>query len=106
MCSKHLGADFVFALPTAEIAVMGPEGAANIIFKSEIAAAADPDLMRKEKVEEYTQKFANPYKAASAGYIDAVVTEEELRDQILHSIHIAANKTEIRPSKKHGVPPF
>ena len=106
MCSKHLGADFVFSLPTAEIAVMGPEGAANIIFKKEISEAADPDAMRKEKVDEYTRKFANPYKAASAGYIDAVVTAEELREQILHSLHISANKVEIRPSKKHGIPPF
>jgi acetyl-CoA carboxylase carboxyltransferase component len=106
MCSKHLGADFVFALPSAEIAVMGPEGAANIIFKKEISEAIDPDLMRKEKVDEYTQKFANPYKAASAGYIDAVVEPEELRDQILHSLHIAANKVENRPNKKHGIPPF
>jgi acetyl-CoA carboxylase carboxyltransferase component len=106
MCSKHLGADFVFALPSAEIAVMGPEGAANIIFKKEITEAQNPEMMRKEKVDEYTKKFANPYKAASAGYIDAVITAEELRDQLLHSLHIAENKTEIRPGKKHGIPPF
>lgn len=106
MCSKHLGADFVFSLPTAEIAVMGPEGAANIIFKKEITEAADPDAMRKEKVDEYTRKFANPYKAASAGYIDAVVTADELREHILHSLHISANKVENRPYKKHGIPPF
>ncbi len=106
MCSKHLGADFVFALPFAEIAVMGPEGAANIIFKKEISEAADPDAMRKQKVDEYIQKFANPYKAASAGYIDAVITPEEVRDYILHSLCIAANKKEARPTKKHGIPPF
>lgn len=106
MCSKHLGADFVFALPSAEIAVMGPEGAANIIFKKEITEALDPDAMRKQKVEEYTQKFANPYKAAAAGYIDAVVAPEELRGHILHSLHISANKVENRPAKKHGIPPF
>ncbi len=106
MCSKHLGADFVFATPTAEIAVMGPEGAANIIFKKEIAEAVDPNEMRRQKVEEYTQKFANPYKAAAAGYIDAVITAEELRAHIIHSLYISENKRERRPGKKHGIPPF
>lgn len=106
MCSKHLGADFVFALPFAEIAVMGPEGAANIIFRKEITEAKDPDKVRQEKVEEYIQKFANPYKAAAAGYIDAVITLEEIRDQIIHSLQISQNKDEIRPFKKHGIPPF
>ncbi len=106
MCSKHLSADFVFALPSAEIAVMGPEGAANIIFKKEITEAEDPDEMRKQKVDEYTQKFANPYKAAAAGYIDAVIEAEEVRNHLLHSLHISSNKTENRPNKKHGIPPF
>jgi len=106
MCSKHLGADFVFALPFAEIAVMGPEGAANIIFKKEISEAENPEEMRKQKVEEYIQKFANPYKAASAGYIDAVIAPDEVRDYVLHSLFIAKNKVEVRPSKKHGIPPF
>lgn len=106
MCSKHLGADFVFALPFAEIAVMGPEGAANIIFKKEISEAADPNAMRKQKVDEYIQKFANPYKAASAGYIDAVIAPEEVRDYVLHALLIAENKKEVRPPRKHGIPPF
>lgn len=106
MCSRHLGADFVFAWPTAEIAVMGPEGAANIIFKSEIANALDPDAMRKIKVQEYTEKFANPYKAASAGYVDAVISPEDTRDYIIHSMHIAQNKKVTNPEKKHGIPPF
>lgn len=106
MCSRHLGADFVFAWPTAEIAVMGPEGAANIIFKSEIQNAADPDAMRKEKVAEYTEKFANPYKAAANGYIDAVISPEETRDYLIHAMHISQNKEDIPPKKKHGVPPF
>lgn len=106
MCSKHLGADFVFALPFAEIAVMGPEGAANIIFKKEITEAEDPNAMRKQKVDEYIQKFANPYKAASAGYIDAVITPEEVRDYVLHALLIAENKKEVRPPRKHGIPPF
>ena len=106
MCSKHLGADFVFALPFAEIAVMGPEGAANIIFKKEISEASNPDEMRKQKVEEYIQKFANPYKAASAGYIDAVIAPEDVRDYVIHSLFISGNKKETRPPKKHGIPPF
>ena len=106
MCSRHLGADFVFAWPTAEIAVMGPEGAANIIFKGEIAAAADPDAMRRAKVAEYTEKFANPYIAAANGHIDAVITPRETRDYLIHSIAISSRKSESRPAKKHGVPPF
>lgn len=106
MCSKHLGADFVFSLPTAEIAVMGPEGAANIIFRKEIMGATDPDAMKQQKVQEYTEKFANPYKAAAAGYIDAVITPEEVRGHIIHSLHIAEHKTETRSPKKHGIPPF
>lgn len=106
MCSKHLGADFVFALPFAEIAVMGPEGAANIIFKKEISEAQDPNAMRKLKVEEYIQKFANPYKAASAGYVDAVIAPTDIRDYVAHSLMISMDKKEVRPSKKHGIPPF
>jgi methylmalonyl-CoA decarboxylase subunit alpha len=106
MCSRHLGADFVFAWPTAEIAVMGPEGAANIIFKAEIAGAPDPDAMRRSKVEEYTEKFANPYIAAANGHIDAVITPRETRDCLIHAIEISASKHESRPAKKHGIPPF
>jgi acetyl-CoA carboxylase carboxyltransferase component len=106
MCSRHLGADFVFAWPTAEIAVMGPEGAANIIFKAEIAAAENPDEFRKEKVQEYTQKFANPYRAAANGYIDAVINPSETRDYIIHSMYLSQNKVDDLPKKKHGIPPF
>jgi acetyl-CoA carboxylase carboxyltransferase component len=106
MCSRHLGADFVFAWPTAEIAVMGPEGAANIIFKNEIAAAADPGAVRRAKVREYTEKFANPYIAAANGHVDAVITPRETREFLLHAIEISAQKRETRPAKKHGIPPF
>lgn len=106
MCSRHLGADFVYAWPTAEIAVMGPEGAANIIFKSEIASAPNPDEVRKQKVKEYTEKFANPYVAAAAGHIDAVINPEETRNTLIHAIKFSANKIETRPNKKHGIPPF
>jgi acetyl-CoA carboxylase carboxyltransferase component len=106
MCSRHLGADFVFAWPCAEIAVMGPEGAANIIFKGEIAAAADPDAFRREKVREYTEKFASPYVAAANGHVDAVIAPHQTRDFLLHALEISEDKCELRPTRKHGVPPF
>ncbi|MEI7812642.1 MAG: carboxyl transferase domain-containing protein [Ignavibacteria bacterium] len=106
MCSRHLGADFVYAWPTAEIAVMGPEGAANIIFKSEIANAKDPEAMRKVKVQEYSEKFANPYVAAANGHIDAVIDPYETRNAIIHALKVSENKIETRPAKKHGIPPF
>ncbi|MFH1194484.1 MAG: acyl-CoA carboxylase subunit beta [bacterium] len=105
MCSRHLGADFVFAWPTAEIAVMGPEGAANIIFKKEITEAKSPDEMRKTKVAEYTEKFANPYVAAANGHVDAVIDPNQTRSTLIHCLKVTANKNEIRPFKKHGVPP-
>ena len=106
MCSRHLAADFVYAWPTAEIAVMGPEGAANIIFKSEIQNSPDPELTRKEKVKEYTEKFANPYVAARNGHIDAVINPEDTRRYLIHSLNLLENKRDERPFKKHGVPPF
>lgn len=106
MNSRHLRADFVFAWPTAEIAVMGPEGAANIIFRKEIMEAADPNEMRKQKVQEYKDKFANPYVAAAKGYIDTVIPPTDTRKFILHALEISANKVLKRPMKKHGVPPF
>ena len=106
MCSRHLGADFVFAWPSAEIAVMGPEGAANIIFRKEIAEAPNAEEMRRLKVLEYTQKFANPYTAAANGHIDAVIAPEETRDFLIHALEISYQKAETRPVKKHGIPPF
>lgn len=106
MSSRHLRADFVFAWPTAEIAVMGPEGAANIIFRKEIMSAADPDAMRKQKVEDYKSKFANPYAAASRGYIDAVIEPSETRKFILHSLKVSENKLIQMPEKKHGLMPL
>lgn len=106
MCSRHLRADFVFAWPGAEIAVMGPEGAANIIFRKEIAEAADPEAMRQEKIAEYKEKFANPYVAAAKGYVDAVIDPKETRKSIIHALNVSSNKTVYRPEKKHGIPPF
>lgn len=106
MCSHHLKADFVFAWPTAEIAVMGPEGAANIIFRKEITEAENPEEMRRKKIEEYKDKFANPYVAAAYGYVDAVIEPTETRHFLTHALEISQNKAEQRPWKKHGVPPF
>jgi acetyl-CoA carboxylase carboxyltransferase component len=106
MGSRHLRADFVFAWPTAEVAVMGPEGAANIIFRKEIMEAANPNEMRKQKVQEYKEKFANPYVAASRGYIDSVIEPEETRNILLHAIEVSVQKDVSLPRKKHGIPPF
>lgn len=106
MSSRHLRADFVFAWPSAEIAVMGPEGAANIIFRKEIMSAEDPDKMRKQKVDEYKIKFANPYVAASRGYVDAVIEPSETRRFLLHAIEISVDKNVPMPAKKHGLPPL
>lgn len=106
MCSNHLRADFVFAWPTAEIAVMGPEGAANIIFRSEIAASPNPEETRKKKIDEYKEKFANPYVAAAYGYIDAVIEPNKTRQFISHALGISSHKSETPPAKKHGIPPF
>ena len=106
MSSRHLRADFVFAWPAAEIAVMGPEGAANIIFRKEIMSSDDPDGTRRQKVEEYKAKFANPYVAASRGYIDAVIEPSETRRFLMHAITVSENKVVSIPEKKHGLPPF
>ena len=106
MNSRHLQADFVFAWPLAEIAVMGPEGAANIIFRKEIMEAENPDEMRKLKVEEYKEKFANPYVAASRGYVDTVIEPSETRRFLIHALEVSLEKVIERPSRKHGIPPF
>ncbi|PLW92009.1 MAG: methylmalonyl-CoA carboxyltransferase [Marinilabiliales bacterium] len=106
MSSRHLRADFVFAWPTAEIAVMGPEGAANIIFRNEIKEADNPEEVRQQKVLEYKEKFANPYVAAAYGHVDAVIKPTETRKFISHALSVADNKMVNRPKKKHGIPPF
>jgi len=106
MNSRHLRADFVFAWPTAEIAVMGPEGAANIVFRKEIMEAADPEAMRQQKIEEYKEKFANPFVAAAQGYVDQVIEPQETRSMLLHALSVSANKSVQMPKKKHGIPPF
>jgi propionyl-CoA carboxylase beta chain len=100
--SKSIGADLVFAWPNAEIAVMGPQGAANIIFAREIAESSDPEATRAQKIEEYREKFANPYVAASQGMVDDVIDPRETRIKIVQALEMLRNKKEDRPKKKHG----
>ena len=102
MSSKHLGTDLVFAWPTAEIAVMGPEGAANIIFHKEIQAADNPMEKRQEKIQEYRDQFSTPYKAAARGYIDDVIEPEATRPRLISALEMLESKRESRPPKKHG----
>ena len=94
MCSREQGADQVFAWPTAEIAVMGPAGAANIIFKK------DPN--KEERTKEYVEEFATPYKAAERGYVDAVIDPRNTRPTIINALKMLASKHEVHPAKKHG----
>jgi methylmalonyl-CoA decarboxylase subunit alpha len=102
MNSKHLGADMVFAWPSAEIAVMGPDGAANIIFRKEIASADDAIAAREQKIEEYRNKFSNPYVAAARGYVDDVIDPATTRGRLINALEMLAGKRENRPAKKHG----
>jgi len=102
MASKHIGADLVYAWPTAEIAVMGPDGAINIIFRKEIAAAKDKEKKRAELVKDYRDKFANPYIAAGLGYIDKVIFPRETRGLICKGLDVLSSKRKSRPPKKHG----
>jgi len=102
MCSQSLGADYTLAWPSAEIAVMGAEGAAAIIHRQEIQSAPDPEAKMKEKIEEYRQLFYNPYVAASMGYINAVIPPRDTRPKIIAALETLLNKKESRPAKKHG----
>ncbi|MBR0599129.1 acyl-CoA carboxylase subunit beta [Sinanaerobacter chloroacetimidivorans] len=102
MCNKELGADLVLAWPTAQIAVMGAEGAANIVFKNDIKNAADPVAKRQEKVAEYEEKFNNPYRAAEMGYVDDVIEPSTARQRIISAFDMLASKRQSLPAKKHG----
>ena len=102
MNSKHIGADLNFAWPTAEIAVMGAKGASEIIFKKEIAEAENPEAKLQEKVDEYTDKFANPYRAAHRGFIDEVIMPSETRVKLIKAFKMLENKVDKIPRKKHG----
>lgn len=102
MCSKHLAADMNFAWVTAEIAVMGPKGAVEIIFKKEIESAQNPEQMEEKLATEYSEKFANPYVSAQRGYIDDVIEPEETRPRIIEALLMLSGKREHRPPRKHG----
>lgn len=102
MCNKELGADMVFAWPSAEIAVMGPEGAANIVFKNEIAASDDPVATRNEKIEDYKAQFSNPYRAAEMGYVDDVIDPTTTRKMLVNAFDMLSSKRVSLPAKKHG----
>ncbi len=106
MSSKHIRTDFNYAWPTAEIAVMGPEGAVNILYKRELDAAADPAAARAEKVEEFREKFANPYIAASRGFVDEVIRPRETRRKLITALNNLDNKRDKNPPKKHGNMPL
>ena len=100
--SKSIGADLVYAWPNAEIAVMGPEGAANIIFAKEISESDQPEQVRQEKIDTYREKFANPYIAAGLGMVDDVIDPRETRIKLIQALEMLYNKQETRPKKKHG----
>lgn len=102
MNSKHIGADMNYAWPTAEIAVMGAQGASEIIFRKEIAQADDPNEKLQEKINEYTEKFANPYIAASRGFVDEVIMPHSTRSKLIHAFSMLENKVDKLPRKKHG----
>ncbi len=103
MGSKHIRADINYAYPTAEIAVMGPDGAVNIIYRRELAAAgADADRLRREKIEEFRNRFASPYVAAERGYIDAVIEPRYTRPKLITALRMLENKADTMPRKKHG----
>ncbi len=102
MNSKHIGADMNYAWPTAEIAVMGAKGAAEIIFRNEIKAATDPEAKLKEKEAEYVEHFANPYRAAEKGYVDEVILPSQTREKLIKAFSMLKNKARTLPRKKHG----
>src|SRR6266852_6089148 len=102
MSSKHIRADFNFAWPTAEVAVMGPEGAVNIIFRKELTDADDPEARRAELIADYKERFANPYAAAERGYVDDVIEPRRTRPVLIDALETALTKAELRPRRKHG----
>jgi propionyl-CoA carboxylase beta chain len=102
MSSKHIRADFNFAWPTAEVAVMGPEGAVNIIFRKELAAADDQEARRAELIADYKERFANPWSAAERGYVDDVIEPRRTRPVLISALETSLTKREPRPKRKHG----
>jgi propionyl-CoA carboxylase beta chain len=106
MNSKHIGGDLNFAWPTAEVAVMGPESAVEIIYRDELAAADDPDAAKDAFVEQYRERFATPYVAAEHGYVDDVIKPAETRERLIRGFDMLENKVVNNPPKKHGNMPL
>jgi propionyl-CoA carboxylase beta chain len=106
MSSKHVRGDLNVAWPSAEFAVMGPEGAVNVIHRREIEDAADPEAVRARRLAEYREKFANPYQAASRGLIDAVIEPSQTRPVLINGLQMLLNKRDTVPAKKHGNMPL
>jgi propionyl-CoA carboxylase beta chain len=102
MSSKHIRTDLNLAYPTAEIAVMGPEGAVNVLYRRELAKASDPEALRAERVAEFREKFANPYVAAERGFVDEVIEPRQTRRKIVSGLALTRNKRDKNPPKKHG----
>jgi propionyl-CoA carboxylase beta chain len=102
MSSKHIRGDANFAFPTAEIAVMGPDGAVNILYRRDMDAAADRAALKDDKVREYREKFANPYAAAERGYVDEVIEPRDTRRRLIQSLEVLHTKRDSNPPKKHG----
>jgi len=102
MSSKHLRGDMNYAWPTAEIAVMGPDGAVNIIYRDEIKKSEKPNETRAKLIQEYKDKFANPYVTAARGYIDDVIDPRETRPRLIKALEMLQNKVDSNPPKKHG----
>jgi acetyl-CoA carboxylase carboxyltransferase component len=106
MNSKSIGADLAFAWPSAELAVMGPNGAVDIVYRRELATAEEPAKRRAELVEEYTERYANPYIAAERGYVDDVISPADTRRILVRSLRQIASKREDLPKRKHGNVPL
>jgi propionyl-CoA carboxylase beta chain len=102
MGSKHIRTDVNFAWPSAEIAVMGPEGAVNIVYRRELAAAQDQEAVRRQKTEEFRDRFANPFIAAERGFVDAIIEPRETRPRVIRALEMLENKVDTMPRKKHG----
>jgi acetyl-CoA carboxylase carboxyltransferase component len=102
MDSKSIGTDFAFAWPSAELAVMGPQGAVEIVYRRELIDSADPAARRAELVDDYTERYANPYVAAERGYVDDVIDPADTRRVIVRSLDLLASKREELPRRKHG----
>ncbi|HAM03241.1 MAG TPA: methylmalonyl-CoA carboxyltransferase, partial [Acidimicrobiaceae bacterium] len=106
MNSKSIGADLAYAWPSAELAVMGPQGAVEIVYRRELAEAADPTARRAELVEEYTERYANPYVAAERGYVDDVIDPTDTRRVLVKALRVLTSKREELPRRKHGNVPL